>query len=188
MIKPYLKALVQGQTLTENDFSNITDAIFSEQVDDVSLGAYLAELSCRGATADAVVGTVKTLRRYSPQVHFSQPVMDIVGTGGDGFNTFNISTTVSFVVAAAGVPVAKHGNNAATSLSGAADVLSALGVSMSKRDDKAARYQLDRTGQTFLYAKQCHPILKTVARVRQQLGLPTIFNIVGPLANPAQPA
>jgi anthranilate phosphoribosyltransferase len=161
------------------------DRIFDGRLGESELIAYLAATADHRPTAEELVGAVRSMRRHMRAVQAPPDAIDLCGTGGDGLGTLNISTAVSFVVAACGVPVAKHGNRAASSRSGAADVLEALGVKIGLEPDKAARV-LAQTGIVFLFAQTHHPAMKHVGAARKQIGRRTIFNLLGPLASPAR--
>ncbi|MBC5809996.1 MAG: anthranilate phosphoribosyltransferase [Candidatus Eremiobacteraeota bacterium] len=149
-------------------------------------GAFLAALAVKGETVPEIVGAAEAMRERSLHVEHALPlVVDTCGTGGDGAHTINISTAVGFVVAGAGVPVAKHGNRAASSRCGSADVLEASGVPIGGSPDDA-RLRLERDGFAFLFAQAYHPAMKEVAPVRRELGVRTVFNLLGPLSNPAR--
>lgn len=184
MIETALQTLNQQQNLTAEQAAAVIVEITNGQVDEVLTAAYLAALGAKPYTVAEILGSAQAMRQQAEKFVVDEPVLDIVGTGGDFSGTFNVSTTSTFVLAAGGVKVVKHGGSAATSQSGAADVLQALGVTLSI--DKA-RALFEATGQTFLYAKQFHPTMKAVAGLRQQLPMRTIFNLLGPLLNPARP-
>jgi anthranilate phosphoribosyltransferase len=154
--------------------------------DETATASLLVALSMKGETADELATAAAVLREYMIPFHAGRDDhLDTCGTGGDGTGTFNISTATAFVAAGAGVPVVKHGNRAASSRSGSADVLAALGVSV-EGDAVCARRCLDRVGMAFCFAPHFHPALQRVAAVRRRLGVPTLFNLLGPLANPAR--
>jgi anthranilate phosphoribosyltransferase len=161
------------------------DRIFEGRLEAEELIAYLAGTADQRPTPDELVGAVRSMRGHMRAVQAPQDAIDLCGTGGDGLGTLNISTAVSFVVAACGVPVAKHGNRSASSRSGAADVLEALGVRIGLEPDAAARV-LAQTGIVFLFAQTHHPAMKHVGAARKQIGRRTIFNLLGPLASPAR--
>jgi anthranilate phosphoribosyltransferase len=162
--------------------------LMEEDVTDAQKGAFLLGLASRGETPDEVAGAVSALRaRMSPVSSSRSPLLDTCGTGGDGAATFNVSTAAAFVCAGAGVAVAKHGNRAVSSRCGSADVLEVLGVPLETTPEAAGR-NLDSHGFAFLFAPAFHPAMKSVARVRRELGVRTIFNLIGPLANPARPS
>ena len=148
------------------------------------MSAYLTALAMKGETIDEITASAASMRRHCVRLLHEQDVLEIVGTGGDHSSSFNISTTAAFIVSAAGVPVAKHGNRAASSKCGAADVLEALGVNISIPPEISAQI-LKKIGLCFLFAQNYHIAMKYVAPVRKELGMRTIFNILGPLVNPA---
>jgi anthranilate phosphoribosyltransferase len=161
------------------------DRIFDGHLDQHELIAYLAGTADQRPTTDELVGAVRSMRRHMRAIAAPEGAIDLCGTGGDGLGTLNISTAVSFVVAACGVPVAKHGNRSASSRSGAADVLEALGVKIGLEPARAEQV-LAQTGIIFLFAQTHHPAMKHVGAARKQIGRRTIFNLLGPLASPAQ--
>lgn len=163
----------------------VMNEIMSGEATDIQKSAYLTELSMKGETIDEITGSAEEMRNHALKVEHDMDVLEIVGTGGDGSNSFNISTTAALIVAAAGVPVAKHGNRAASSRSGAADCLEALGVKIDLEPEKAARLLKD-TGICFLFAQKYHTAMKYVGHIRKELGIRTVFNILGPLTNPAR--
>ena len=158
--------------------------IMSGEASDVQKSAYLTALTMKGETIDEITGSAEEMRNHAVQLSHEGDVLEIVGTGGDKSDSFNISTTSSLVIASAGVPVAKHGNRAASSKSGAADVLESLGVNITISPQKSAEL-LQNIGICFLFAQSYHTAMKYVGPIRKELGIRTIFNILGPLANPA---
>jgi anthranilate phosphoribosyltransferase len=148
------------------------------------MSSYLTALSMKGETIDEITGSAAGMIGHCVKLEHDMDVLEIVGTGGDGANSFNISTTSSLVIAAAGVPVAKHGNRAASSKCGAADVLEALGVKITLAPERSAEL-LKEIGICFLFAQTYHVAMKYVAPIRKELGIRTVFNILGPLSNPA---
>ena len=174
-----------GQPLSAADTKRLFDAIFTGRLGEDEIIAYLAATADRKPTVDELVGAVTSMRQHMLSLAAPADAIDLCGTGGDGLGTLNISTAVSFVVAACGVPVAKHGNRSASSRSGAADVLEALGVNINL-DPAAAQRVLAQTGLVFLFAQTYHPAMKHVGHARKQIGRRTIFNLLGPLANPAR--
>lgn len=161
--------------------------IMSGEATHAQIGAYLMALRMKGETPEEIVGSAKAMRENAhtvPTKHDGDVLLDTCGTGGDKSGTFNISTTVAFVAAGAGVPVAKHGNRAATSKSGSADVLEALGVNINLTPEQVGEC-VDQVGIGFLFARTLHPAMKHVATPRRELAVRTIFNILGPLTNPA---
>lgn len=163
----------------------VMNEIMSGEATDIQKSAYLTELSMKGETIEEITGSAEEMRNHALSVEHDMDVLEIVGTGGDGSNSFNISTTAALIVSAAGVPVAKHGNRAASSRSGAADCLEALGVNIDLEPEKAARL-LKETGICFLFAQKYHTAMKYVGPIRKELGIRTVFNILGPLTNPAR--
>ncbi len=161
------------------------DRIFGGELAEAEIVSYLTATAERRPTVDEVVGAVRSMRRHMRAGAAPDGAIDLCGTGGDGHGTLNISTAVSFVAAGAGVPVAKHGNRSASSKSGAADILEAMGVNLTLEPDAAARV-LARTGIVFLFAQVHHPAMRHVAAARRQIGRRTIFNLLGPLASPAR--
>lgn len=163
----------------------VMDEIMSGEATDVQKAAYLSELAMKGETVEEITGSAEEMRRHATKLVHEGDVLEIVGTGGDGSNSFNISTTAAFIISAAGVPVAKHGNRAASSKSGAADVLEALGVKITISPEKSAEI-LKKAGICFLFAQGYHGAMKYVGPIRKELGIRTVFNILGPLTNPAE--
>jgi anthranilate phosphoribosyltransferase len=174
-----------GSPLSSADTKTLFDAIFSGQLSEDQIIAYLSHTADRKPAVDELVGAVTSMRAHMLPVTAPDGAIDLCGTGGDGLGTLNISTAASFVIAACGVPVAKHGNRSASSRSGTADVLEALGVKISLEPAKAADV-LNRTGIVFLFAQTHHPAMKHVGMARKQIGRRTIFNLLGPLASPAR--
>lgn len=170
--------------LDENTARDAFELILNADVEDAEIARFLTVLSDRGETVDEIVAAATLLRLRMKPVTAPANAIDVCGTGGDGAQTLNISTAVAIVVAACGVPVAKHGNRAASSRSGAADVLSALGIDLDLASDAVER-SLAAVGIGFLFAARHHPVMARVAGVRRALGRRTIFNLLGPLANPA---
>jgi anthranilate phosphoribosyltransferase len=174
-----------GEPLSRADTRKLFDAIFTGRLSEEEIIAYLSATADRKPTVEELVGAVTSMRDHMRTISAPAGAIDLCGTGGDGLGTLNISTAVSFVVAACGVPVAKHGNRSASSRSGAADVLEALGVNISLAPD-AATAVLEETGLVFLFAQTYHPAMKHVSAARKQIGRRTIFNLLGPLASPAK--
>ncbi|MDR1851331.1 MAG: anthranilate phosphoribosyltransferase [Propionibacteriaceae bacterium] len=162
----------------------VMDEIMGGEASDVQMAAYLTAMSVKGETIDEITGSAAGMRKHCVRLLHDLDVLEIVGTGGDRSYSFNISTTSSLVISAAGVPVAKHGNRAATSKSGAADVLEALGVNITVPPEKSLAV-LKAINLCFLFAQNYHIAMKYVAPVRKELGIRTMFNILGPLVNPA---
>lgn len=183
-LKPFLAKAADGLPLDESEAEAAFDAIMSGAADPVESAGFLIALKVRGETPAELVGAARALRSRVLKVDAPPEAIDTVGTGGDHSGTFNISTAAALVVAACGVPVAKHGNRAATSKSGAADVLQELGVNLDVTPETVAR-ALKEANIGFLFAQKHHSAFKNVAELRKQLGVRTIFNLIGPLCNPA---
>lgn len=181
---PILKRLVGGETLDADISAAAFDEIMAGRTGDAEMAAFLTALAIRGASDDEIVGAARAMRSAMTAITAPPNAMDLCGTGGDGHGTLNVSTAVSFVVAACGVPVAKHGNRSVSSQTGAADVLEELGVKV-ELSPKAAEAVLHETNFCFLLAPAYHPAMKHVMPVRRALGFRTIFNVIGPLSNPA---
>ena len=184
MIKEAILALAKKEDLGYDEALAVMNEIMDGQATPVQMSAYLTALSLKGETIEEITGSAKGMRDHCIKLLHDMDVLEIVGTGGDGSDSFNISTTSSIVIAAGGVPVAKHGNRAASSKSGAADVLEALGVNISISPEKSAQL-LKEIGICFLFAQNYHIAMKYVAPIRKELGIRTVFNILGPLSNPA---
>ena len=184
MIKEAIIKLSKKQDLTYTEAETVMDEIMSGQATPVQMSAYLTALSLKGETIDEITASAAGMRAHCIKLLHDMDVLEIVGTGGDGANSFNISTTSSLVIAAGGVPVAKHGNRAASSKSGAADVLEALGVKITLTPERSAEI-LKKINICFLFAQNYHIAMKYVAPIRKELSIRTVFNILGPLSNPA---
>lgn len=184
MIKEAILALNKKQDLTYDEAKAVMDEIMSGAASKVQMSAYLTALAMKGETIEEISASAAGMREHCVKLLHDMEVLEIVGTGGDESNSFNISTTASLVISAGGVPVAKHGNRAASSKCGAADVLEALGVNIQISPERSAK-MLKSIGICFLFAQNYHIAMKYVAPVRKELGSRTIFNILGPLANPA---
>lgn len=185
MIGQAIARLSKMQDIGYETAKAVMNEIMNGEASDVQKSAYLTALSMKGETIEEITGSAEAMRDHALPVVHGMEVMEIVGTGGDGSNSFNISTTASLIVAGAGVPVAKHGNRAASSRSGAADCLEALGVTISVEPEKAAKL-LHEAGICFLFAQKYHTAMKYVGAIRKELGIRTVFNILGPLTNPAR--
>jgi anthranilate phosphoribosyltransferase len=180
-----LRGVLGGNDLSAGEMAELIGAIFDETLSPVRASALLAALAAKGETVDEVVGAARAMRERSVRVEHGLPlVLDIVGTGGDNAHTINISTTAAFIVAGCGVPVAKHGNRAASSACGSADVLEALGVNIDRAPEASARV-LREHNIAFLFAQRHHPSMRAVGPIRRELGVRTVFNVLGPLTNPA---
>ncbi len=172
--------------LQENDAEEVMEQIMSGDATEAQIGAYLMALRMKGETPEEIAGSARAMRSKSNKVPttVNSDLLDTCGTGGDKSGTFNISTTVAFVAAGAGIPVAKHGNRAATSKCGSADVLAELGVNLDLTPEQVGQC-VDNIGIGFLYAVKLHPAMRHAIGPRRQMGIRTIFNILGPLTNPA---
>ncbi|MDO4512966.1 MAG: anthranilate phosphoribosyltransferase [Lachnospiraceae bacterium] len=184
MIKEAILKLSRKEDIGYEMAKAVMNEIMSDEASEVQKSAYLTALAMKGETIEEITGSAEEMRNHCVRLLHDMDVLEIVGTGGDGANSFNISTTASLVIAAGGVPVAKHGNRAASSKSGAADVLEALGVDITIAPAKSTEL-LGKIGICFLFAQKYHLAMKFVGPVRKELGIRTIFNILGPLANPA---
>ena len=185
-MKEYLAKLTEGQNLTEVEMSIAAQALFSEQITDSEIAAFLIALKSKGETAGEIASLVRTMRKEARRIELdSLHVLDNCGTGGDGSQSFNISTTSAFVLAGAGVKVAKHGNRSISSKTGSADVLEQLGVNLDLEPSEM-KEQLEENGITFLYAPSVHPKIARIMKVRKELKVPTVFNFIGPLTNPVE--
>ena len=184
-----LQQLLDRHSLSQVQASQLMQGWLKEEIPPVLSGAILAAIQAKGVSAEELAGMAQVLQAQSLQqnlIKHSQPLVDTCGTGGDGSSTFNISTAVAFVVAAAGVKVAKHGNRSASSKVGSADVLEALGINLTAPSEKVSA-AVEAVGITFLFAPGWHPALKSVAPLRKTLNIRTIFNLLGPLVNPLRP-
>jgi anthranilate phosphoribosyltransferase len=180
-----LVQLIGRENLSREDTEHLFGLLMDGQIGEITMAALLAALAAKGESAEEIAGAATAMRRRLVAIPTQRSdVVDTCGTGGDGKGTFNISTAAAVVAAAAGVPVAKHGNRSVSSRSGSADVLEALGVEI-EMDPVQAGKALDRMGIAFLFAPRLHPAMRRVMPVRRELGVRTIFNILGPLSNPA---
>lgn len=189
MIQEAIFKLVDKKDLTYNEAFDVISEIMSGDTTPTQTAAFLAALSTKSTKAETIAeisGCAAAMRAKATQVNYSQPVFEIVGTGGDKAGSFNISTTAAMVIAAGGVKVAKHGNRAASSKSGTADCQEALGINIQQDPEKACKL-LDEVGFCFFFAQKYHPAMKYVGGIRRELGIRTVFNILGPLTNPASP-
>jgi len=184
MIKEAIKMLVGNISLSEEEMAECMREIMEGKATDAQIGALLTALRLKGETVGEITGAAKIMREKASAIKAPEGVLDTCGTGGDMSHTFNISTTTAFVVAGAGVPVAKHGNRSVSSQSGSADVLEALGIKIDLSPDKVERC-LFETGFGFLFAPLFHPAMKYAIGPRREMGIRTIFNILGPITNPA---
>lgn len=183
-IETAIEKVANRTDLTFDEMNDVMNAIMEGKATDIQISSLLTALTVKHETVAEIAGAADAMRDHALTFKAGEPVLEIVGTGGDHANSFNISTTSSLVVAAAGTPVAKHGNRAASSKSGAADVLEALGVNINVTPE-ASEEILNKIGICFLFAQEYHQAMKYVAPVRKALGIRTLFNVLGPLANPA---
>ena len=184
VLKPLLAKVADANTLNADEAEAAFDIIMSGQATDAQIGAFLMALRVRGETVDEITGAVRTMRAKALAVEAPEGAIDVVGTGGDGSGTYNISTAAAIVVAACGVPVAKRGNKALSSKSGAADVLAALGVNLDA-DLGLVEKSIAEAGIGFMMAPRHHSAMKYVGPARVEIGTRTLFNLLGPLSNPA---
>lgn len=184
MIREAIAKLTENQDLTYSEAKAVMEEIMDGTATQGQMGGFLMALSMQGETIDEITAFATVMREKGVKIQPEREVIDIVGTGGDKVGTFNISTTAAFVVAAGGVPVAKHGNRSVSSKSGAADVLEKLGINVSLSAEQNERI-LNETGMCFMFAPVYHASMKYAAPVRKELGVRTVFNILGPLSNPA---
>jgi anthranilate phosphoribosyltransferase len=187
-VRQTLERLLDRHDLSEQEASELLVALTDPTLAPAMGGAVLAALRAKGVTADEVRGFAKSMRKLArrPELSPGGPLVDMVGTGGDGSGSFNLSTGAALLVASMGIRVAKHGTSSVSSRSGSADVIRALGLSL-PLDERVSGECLDATGFTFFFAPHYHPAMKAVMPIRQALGVRTVFNILGPLSNPAEP-
>ncbi|HHX57057.1 MAG TPA: anthranilate phosphoribosyltransferase, partial [Clostridiales bacterium] len=183
-LKPYIAKVVDRIDLTESEAMEAMDSIMSGEATDSQISSFLTALRMKGETIDEITGFARGMRKKSVRVKGCESAVDIVGTGGDLASSFNISTTSSFVISAAGAIVAKHGNRSVSSKSGAADVLESLGVKITSTPEIAEKL-ISKVGLSFLFAQNYHGSMRFVATARREMGIRSVFNILGPLANPA---
>lgn len=184
MIEEATAKLVQHIDLTMKETTQVIDEIMDGKSTPIKTSAFLVALQCKGPTLTEITACAKSMQAHATPIPSEAGRLEIVGTGGDKSHSFNMSTTSGFVCAAAGCKVAKHGNRAATSQSGAADCIEALGANLNEDPDKCVDL-MNKTGFCFLFAQHYHKAMKYVGPVRKELGVPTVFNLLGPLTNPA---
>ncbi|MFP5212147.1 MAG: anthranilate phosphoribosyltransferase [Acidobacteriota bacterium] len=185
MIHDVLKRLVRREDLSETEMAAVMTEVMSGNATDAQIGALMAALACKGETFTELAGAARAMRRKAARIQVTaETVVDTCGTGGDSANTFNISTTAAFVVAGCGVTVAKHGNRSVSSKSGSADLLEALGVKLDVTPE-VVEEAIGEIGIGFLFAPVFHGAMKHAARARKEVGMRSIFNMLGPLTNPA---
>lgn len=185
MIKEAIEKLTRGKDLTEEEAAQVMEEIMTGAATPAQFGAFVIALRLKGETVDEMTGLAAVMREKSLKVDFQGPCVDTCGTGGDDLGTFNISTVAAFVVAGAGITVAKHGNRAMTSRSGSADVLERQGVRIDLGPDGVKRC-MEEAGIGFMFAPRFHPAMKFAVQPRREIGVRTVFNILGPLTNPAR--
>ncbi|MGI6591156.1 MAG: anthranilate phosphoribosyltransferase [Eggerthellaceae bacterium] len=189
MIREAIFKLVDKQDLTYDEAYAVIDEIMTGKTSEIQTAAFLAALSTKSTkaeTIDEIAGCADSMRAKATKVDYDGDLLEIVGTGGDKAGSFNISTTAAFIIASGGVKVAKHGNRAASSLSGTADCQEALGANINQSPEKVKQL-LDEVGMAFFFAQKYHTAMKYVGPIRKELGIRTVFNILGPLTNPASP-
>lgn len=184
MIKEAINALVEGNNLDAALMTECMNEIMSGNATDAQIGAFVTALRIKGETVDEIVAAARVMRKKATTINAPIGTIDTCGTGGDKSHTFNISTTAAIVIAACGIPVAKHGNRSVSSKSGSADLLEALGVKIDLRPEKVERC-LSETGFGFLFAPLFHPAMRFAVGPRREIAIRTIFNILGPISNPA---
>ena len=183
-IKTAIKYLVQNKDLSEKEAQEVMFEIMTDKVTPAQFGSFITALKIKGETAFEIAGMAKAMRSVSLKIDLKQSLLDTCGTGGSGLNWFNISTACAFVISGAGIKIAKHGNKAISGKSGSADVLSELGVNISLKPEQVKRC-IEDIGIGFLFAQTFHPAMKFAGPLRPQIGIPTIFNFLGPLTNQA---
>ncbi|RMD59874.1 MAG: anthranilate phosphoribosyltransferase [Nitrospirae bacterium] len=184
MIREAIKTLVERGDLSINDMEAVVEEIMEGKVSDILIASFLTALKMKGETVEEITGAARAMRKKSEKINAPEGSIDTCGTGGDMSGTFNISTTSAIVVAATGIPVAKHGNVSVSSRSGSADLLRELGINIELKPSDLQRC-LEETGFGFLFAPIFHPAMRYVSGVRKELGMRTIFNLLGPVTNPA---
>ncbi|NLZ81303.1 MAG: anthranilate phosphoribosyltransferase [Clostridiales bacterium] len=184
MIQQAIKEVLSGNNLDFDTSKEVMQEMMDGTATQAQMGALLAALSMKGETVDEITACAEVMRENGLKINPVRNVIDIVGTGGDGMGTFNISTTSAFVIAAGGVPVAKHGNRGVSSKSGAADVLESLGINLNLTPERNEQI-LNQSNICFMFSQIYHTSMKYAAPVRKEMGVRTIFNILGPLASPA---
>ena len=188
ILKQAISDVVSRKDLSQAEISSVMEIIMEGEATPAQIGALLTGLRMKGETVDEIAGAAEVMRKKALRIHINlshgEPLVDTCGTGGDGAQTFNVSTTAAFVVAGAGVKVAKHGNRSVSSRSGSADVLEALGVNLALSPEDVAR-AVETIGMGFMFAPALHPAMKYAIGPRREIGIRTIFNVLGPLTNPA---
>ncbi len=182
---PIIASLIAGEALDYDQSYWLMDQVMSGELGEARLASFLTAMAIKGATVEEIHGLADGMQDHAQRVDLPSRALDIVGTGGDGYKTVNISTMSAIVLAAMGIPLVKHGNRASTSKSGSVDVIEALGVNLDVEVDQL-RSIFDEVGIAFLFANKMHPSMRFAAPVRRALGFPTAFNVLGPLTNPAK--
>lgn len=185
MITEAINKLISNESLSFEESASVMTQIMNGEVSEIQMSAFLVSLKIKGATSDEIAGMATIMRSKSTQIHLNYDLVDTCGTGGDGQNLFNISTACIFVAAGMGLKIAKHGNRAASGTCGSADVLEGLGINIELLPDQVTQC-IESVGAGFMFAPMFHPAMKYAAPVRRELGIPTIFNLLGPLTNPAK--
>jgi anthranilate phosphoribosyltransferase len=186
MLKPYLEKITAGENLTRQEAAEALEIIVSDELSGAEVGGFLVGLRVKSETVEEISGFVDTMQKHMVQVDLADKnAIDVCGTGGDGRNSFNVSTTCALVVAAGDVTVAKHGNRSVSSKSGSADLLESLGIKIDLSPEKTKKC-IDEIGIGFFFAPNYHPAMKAVVPHRKSLGIRTVFNMLGPLLNPAR--
>lgn len=185
LLKEIFEQLIQHHSLENEQTRAVMTAIMNGELSDCQIAAFLALMRAKGHTVTELTTAAQVMKEHAHLFSLGENLVDLVGTGGDGLNTFNISTFASFVVAGAGVNIAKHGNRSVSSSSGSSDVLDSAGIHLSA-DPERLQNQLQQTGLCFLFAPHFHPAMKHAVNARRELGIRTLFNLLGPLLNPAQ--
>ena len=188
MITEALKEVVEGRSLSPEVAEEVMNEILTGKATAVQVASFLTALRMKGESVEEIASMARVLRRHAVRIkpEVGGPIIDVVGTGGDAVKTFNVSTVAAFIVAASGVYVAKHGNRAVTSKCGSADLLERLGVNITA-EPEVMKKAIESVGIGFLFAPLYHPAMKAVAQIRREMGIRTVFNILGPLSNPATP-
>jgi anthranilate phosphoribosyltransferase len=184
VMKELLAQCIEGNTLTEKQAEQVMDSIMEGEVTPSQIASLVSIMRLRGETVDEIVGFTKSMKNHMTSIHYESDVVDTCGTGGDGASTFNISTAAAIVVSSLKVKVAKHGNRAFSSKSGSADVLETLGINIQTTQDEAVK-SLDDKNMSFLFAPMFHSSMKHAVNPRKEIGFRTVFNLLGPLSNPA---
>jgi len=186
LVKEGISKLIEGRDLTSEESEEIMNEIMSGEATDAQIGAFLTALRMKGETINEITAFASVMRKFCKQIHpkVSGLLVDTCGTGGDRIKTFNVSTTAAFVAAGAGIPIAKHGNRSVTSRSGSADVLESLGFNL-KMDPTLVEKSIEEVGIGFIFAPRFHPAMKYAIEPRKEIGIRTVFNILGPITNPA---